>query len=145
MTSLAYDTQSHRGTEKFFKGFSVPRSLCVLLWVIVASTVVEPAGNDVRLIEAIRSRTAEAVQSLIKQKIDVNDRQSDRSTALLWSVHLSDTNTVNLLLRAGAKTDVADDTGVTPLYLACLNRQGALVVRLLQSRANPNAAPVGAE
>ena len=124
---------------------SVPRSLGVLLWVIVASTVVEPAGNDVRLIEAIRSRNAEAVQSLIKQKVDVNARQSDGATALHWAVHLSDTNTVDLLLRAGAKTDVADDTGVTPLYLACLNRQGALVERLLQSRANPNAALASGE
>jgi ankyrin repeat protein len=117
----------------------------VSLWVIVASTVVEPAGNDVRLIEAIRSRNAEAVQSLIKQKVDVNTRQSDGATALHWAVHLSDTNTVDLLLRAGARADVADDTGVTPLYLACLNRQGALVERLLQSRANPNAALVSGE
>jgi ankyrin repeat protein len=117
----------------------------VWFWVIVASTVVEPAGNDIRLIEAIRARNPEAVQTLIKQKIDVNARQGDGATALHWAVHFGDASTVDLLLQAGAKADFADDTGVTPLYLACLNRQGALVERLLQSRANPNAALVSGE
>ena len=52
---------------------------------------------------------------------------------------------VELLLRAGANADVADDTGATPLYLACLNRQRALVERLLQAGANANAALVSGE
>jgi ankyrin repeat protein len=117
----------------------------VSFWVIVASTVVVSAANDLRLIEAIKTRNAQAVQSLIKQKVDVNSRQNDGATALHWAVHFSDAGTVDLLLRAGAKADVADDTGVTPLYLACLNRQGAIVERLLQSRANPNAALVSGE
>jgi uncharacterized protein len=125
--------------------FSVPRRLGVSLSVVIASIVVVSAANDLRLIEAIKTRNAQAVQSLIKQKVDVNARQGDGATALHWAVHLSDTNAVDLLLRAGARTDVADDTGVTPLYLACLNRQGALVERLLQSRANPNTALVSGE
>ncbi len=122
----------------------MPLSLSVSLWVLVASTALV-AATDLRLIDAIKARNAETVRSLINEKVDVNARQSDGATALHWAVHLSDSNTVDLLLRAGAKTDVADDTGVTPLYLACLNRQGPLVERLLQSRANPNAALVSGE
>jgi uncharacterized protein len=144
MTALAYDTQRHRGTERNTL-FSVPWCLGVSLSVAIASIVVVSAATDLRLIEAIKTRNAQAVQSLIKQKVDVNARQGDGATALHWAIHLSDTNTVDLLLRAGARTDVADDTGVTPLYLACLNRQGALVERLLQSRANPNTSLVSGE
>ena len=143
MTALAYDTQRRRGTERT-KFFSVSRCLCVLFAVAVASTVLV-AANDLRLIEAIKARNAEAVRSLLKEKVDVNSRQGDGATALHWATHFSDASMVDVLLRAGAKADVADDTGVTPLYLACLNRQGALVERLLQSRANPNAALVSGE
>ena len=113
--------------------------------VALAITVSQAAAVDLRLIDAIKSRNTATVQSLLKEKVDVNARQGDGATALHWAIHLNDTNAVDLLLRAGARTDVADDTGVTPLYLACLNRQGALVERLLQSRANPNAAVASGE
>jgi ankyrin repeat protein len=115
------------------------------LSLVVASITIVSAANDLPLIEAIKTRNAVAVQSLLKEKVDVNARQGDGATALHWAVHLSDANTVDLLLRAGARADAADDTGVTPLYLACLNRQGPLVERLLQSGANPNAALVSGE
>ena len=52
---------------------------------------------------------------------------------------------MDLLLRAGAKADLADDTGATPLYLACLNRSAGTIERLLQARANPNATLVTGE
>ncbi|HEU4688566.1 MAG TPA: ankyrin repeat domain-containing protein [Vicinamibacterales bacterium] len=138
MSALDYDTQRHRGTEEF----------CVSLWVIllvaVATTALAAAG-DSPLIEAVKGRNVEAVRSLLKQKVDVNARQGDGATALHWAVHRSDDTIVDLLLRAGAKPDLADDTGATPLYLACLNRSGATVERLLQARANPNAALVTGE
>lgn len=145
MTSRVYDTPRLRGTEKSFIGFSVSLCLCVSLSVLAASAALVAADTDLRLIDAIKAHNTDAVRTLIGDKVDVNARQSDGATALHWAVHLSDTNTIDLLLRAGARADVADDTGVTPLYLACLNRQGALVERLLQSRANPNAALVTGE
>jgi len=143
VSTLTHDTPRHRGTEKN-SSFSVPLSLCVLFSVVIASIAIVSAAGDLRLIDAIKTRNTQAVQALIKQ-VDVNVRQGDGATALHWAVHFSDVNTVDLLLRAGARTDVADDTGVTPLYLACLNRQAALVERLLQSRANPNATLVSGE
>jgi len=123
----------------------VLKALVAASIVALAVTASLAAGVDPRLIDAIKTRNAEAVRSLLKEKVDVNARQGDGATALHWAVHLSDASTVDLLLRAGAKTDVADDTGVTPLYLACLNRQGALVERLLQARANPNATLISGE
>lgn len=47
---------------------------------------------------------------------------------------------VELLLRAGARVDVPNDLGVTPLYISCTNRNGALTERLLALGADPRAA-----
>jgi ankyrin repeat protein len=112
---------------------------------IVSIGVSAAAGVDLRLIDAIKARNVDAVQALVKERVDVNARQGDGATALHWAVHLDEAKVVDVLLRAGATADVADDTGATPLYLACLNRQGAIVDRLLQARANPNAALVSGE
>ena len=107
-------------------------SWSVVLIVVVATSTIAAKG-DLRLIEAIKARNIESVRSLLKERVDVNARQGDGATALHWAVHLADGNAVDLLLRAGAKADLADDTGVTPLYLACLNRQGATVERLREA------------
>ena len=128
--------------------FSAPRSLGVslsALIVVLAMAVTVTAAGDLRLIEAVKTRNAETVRSLLEQRVDVNARQGDGATALHWAVHLDDGNVIDLLLWAGANADASDDTGVTPLYLACLNRQAALVERLLQAQANPNAATVSGE
>ena len=118
-------------------------------FVVVAIVVSQAAGVDLRLIDAVKARNAAAVGTLLKERVDIrvdiNARQGDGATALHWAVHLNDAGIVDLLLKAGAKSDVADDTGVTPLYLACLNREGGLVERLLQARANPNAALASGE
>jgi ankyrin repeat protein len=118
-------------------------SVVVLAIVVMAATVA--AAGDQRLIEAVKRRNLETVRSLLETRVEVNARQGDGATALHWAVHLDDGSAVDLLLRAGAKADVADDTGVTPLYLACLNRRAVLVERLLQAQANPNAATVSGE
>jgi ankyrin repeat protein len=61
-------------------------------------------------------------------------------TALLWAAHWDDRDAVELLLRAGANVNAADDHGVTPLARACENASEPTVTRLLEAGANPNAA-----
>jgi uncharacterized protein len=58
----------------------------------------------------------------------------------LWSAHWNDLEMVDLLLKAGAKVDAADDYGVTPLSRAAENASIAMVERLLKAGANPNLA-----
>jgi ankyrin repeat protein len=102
----------------------------------IALTAGVDAAGDLRLIEAVRAKNAERVRALIAERVDVNARQGDQATALHWAAHLDDKVIVDELLRAGAVPDVADDTGATPLYLACVNGNAEVVARLLDAGAS---------
>ena len=97
------------------------------------------AQSDARLAEAAMKRDAVAVQSLIKQRADVNAPGRDGTPALHWAVRADDLETAGLLLRAGADPTVANRYGVTPLFLACSNGNTAMIRLLLDAGADPNA------
>ena len=117
------------------------RTFAVLIVAAIAG-VAGPAfaSGDVRLVQAMQSRDAAAVRSLLAAKVDVNAAQGDGATALHWAAHWDDTATAELLIRAGADVNAANDYGVTALALACTNQNSALVEKLLAAGANPNAA-----
>jgi ankyrin repeat protein len=111
-------------------------------WAIflLASAAPAYAAGDVRLVEAAQKRDRQAVQTLLKARVDVNAAQGDGATALHWAVHWDDVETADLLIRARADVNAANDHGVTALTLACTNRNSGLVEKLLDARANPNLA-----
>jgi ankyrin repeat protein len=104
-----------------------------------------PAAGDVRLAEAAAKQDKQAVQSLLRQGLDVNTPQADGSTALHWATHWDDLETADLLLRSGANVNAKNDYGATPLWLACSNANAAMVEKLLASRANPNTPTASGE
>lgn len=120
-------------------------SLTRLAFWSILLTVLSVAGStsvraDLRLVEAVKNRDAQAVRALLKQNVDVNELQAGGVTALHWAAHRDDLEIADLLLQAGAQVNVADDHGVTPLVLAATNGSSALVTRLLAAGANPNTA-----
>ena len=73
--------------------------------VLLAASVSLAAASDLRLVDAVKSRNAEAVQALLKQRVDVNAPQGDGATALHWAVHFDDLPIAELLIRAGARVE----------------------------------------
>ncbi len=102
---------------------------------VAVYAAVEP---DTRIVDAARAQDSKTVRALLDQKVDVNARSSDGSTALLWAAHKQDAETVGLLLARGADPNIANDYRATPLSEACLNRSSSLVSQLLANGANPN-------
>ena len=94
-------------------------SIAVLL--VGATAFVGGAGSDVA--DAVMKGDKAAVRRLLTQKADVNATQVDGATALHWAVYRDDLETVDLLLRAGAKVTAANREGTTPIFMASLLRE----------------------
>jgi uncharacterized protein len=101
--------------------------------------------NDLRLIQAVKSKDVAAVRALLKTRIDVNAKQGDGATALHWAAHYDEVEVADLLLRAGARANVTNDLGVSPMYLACTNRSAAMVEKLLSAESDPNSKLLNGE
>ena len=69
-------------------------------------------------------------------------RAVSAATALHWAAHRDDAAMADALVVAGAAVDATNDLGVTPLWLACLNGNAALVETLLAAGADA-ALPSG--
>src|SRR5712692_6617212 len=111
--SSSEGTSMHINTRRLGLGFAG----MTLAW----STGVMAADRDLRLVTAAQERNTAGVRQLLKEAVDVNTPRADGATALFWATHWDDAETVDLLLRAHANVNAADDHGVTPLDLACEN------------------------
>ena len=95
-------------------------SLGLILFPLTVGLAVA-AAPDIRLVDAFAERNTPLARTLLKEGVDVNVARADGATALLWAAHWDDREAVELLLRAGANVNAADDHGVTPLARACEN------------------------
>jgi uncharacterized protein len=91
------------------------------------------------LISAAMDDDPNAVRALIQQKMDVNARAADGTTALHWAVRANDLAMVESLLAAGADAKAQDRYGLTPVSLACSNANAAILKKLLDAGADPNS------
>jgi uncharacterized protein len=80
-----------------------------------------------------------AVRALIDKKSDVNAAQVDGTTALHWAVRADDLELTEMLLKAGARPSAANQSGATPMLLSAMNGNAAILERLIQAGADPNA------
>src|SRR5688572_26485697 len=102
-------------------------TVAVSVWLGCAA--VAGAASDVA--DAVMRGNTTSLRALISKKADVNAPQVDGATALHWAVHRGDVEAADLLLRAGARVDATNRNGVTPLAMASLYGNVAMVERLL--------------
>src|SRR5262245_47263249 len=96
------------------------------------------ARAEARLIDAIKHQDKTAIGTLAKQPAQVNTSDPDGTTALHWAAYMDDVETANLLLHAGANVKATNRYGVTPLSLASVNANAAMLEMLLKAGADPN-------
>src|SRR5437773_306714 len=101
----------------------------LLFGVLSSAVAVEGSGLDLRLVDAAKIRDWRRIESLLAQPkpLDLNAADPTGATALHWAVHWDNVDAVKTLIRAGARVNVANDQGITPLMLACTNGSDAVV------------------
>ncbi len=92
-----------------------------------------------QIADAVEHRDKDAVQALVKQRVNVNATQPDGTTALHWAAHWNDLETVNLLLRAGANPKISNRYGATPLSEAASVGNAPMIEALLKAGADAKA------
>ena len=121
----------------FRRGAPTPPTMIFLvaaLLICAASAGAAAGKSDVA--DAVMKGDTASLRTLIEHKADVNAPQVDDATALHWAVHRDNGEAADLLIKAGAKIDIANREGVTPLAMASLYGSAAMVDRLLSAGAN---------
>ncbi len=77
-----------------------PAVALAAIWTLIPCSIASLGAAGTPLIDAVRSRDADRVRSLVKARADVNAPQGDGSTALHWAVHLDDTVLVDYLIES---------------------------------------------
>lgn len=115
--------------------------LCPVLLYAGTTSSAAAGASSARLLDAARRQEHAALRAALKTPgLDVNARQGDGATALLWAAQWDDLEAADLLLRAGAKPDSANDYGVTPISVAATNGSLEMVTRLLKAGARAGSA-----
>jgi uncharacterized protein len=110
----------------------------VALWLLAA--VGAAAANDALVAAAKAGDSAGALALLRERDVDVNRTEADGTTALHWAVHHGDVDVVERLIAAGARVDVTNDYGASPLSEAAVTGSAAIFAALLGGGANADAA-----
>ena len=120
-------------------GVSVSRCLVFSVVPALLSIASFALADSPSLISAVKANNVAAVQTLIKQRVDVNAAEADGTTALHWAARADDVEMVRTLVKAGGNAKLANRYGVTALQLAAVNGSAPIVKLLVDAGADVNA------
>ena len=115
-----------------------------LFLVLNMVSLAQELGIDVNneLLNAVRIGDINKAKSHLDNNADVNSYRNDGTTAVAWAVYNNNEEMVDLLLRYGSDgpdVSAANENGISPLHLACINVNATIVAKLLRAGADPNA------
>ncbi|MFH1956992.1 MAG: ankyrin repeat domain-containing protein [bacterium] len=99
-------------------------------------------GKDIKLINAARGNSLEAVKSLIKEEVDINAVTRTGTTALMWAAFHNSPDIAGLLLEKGADVNLKNNNGMTALIFAAGANSLAMAKLLLEKGADMEAVSV---
>ena len=94
--------------------------------------------NEALRITAGRGKT-EAMKALINAGADVNAKDNDDETALMWAAESGHAEAVKILINTGANVNAKNNDGYTALMLAAINGNAETIKILLNAGADVNA------
>lgn len=112
---------------------------------------IKPASLDGLFCEALALKKQASAELLLKHGASIDaisqtqthPNQPDQNRALHATIAAGDFETAKWLLEKGAKPDIANSQGITPLHYAALGQADAslaMMEKLLAAGANPNSA-----
>ena len=119
------------------------KRLCLFMASFFACTLsmlAAGAVDNIRLVNAVKSRDLAAVRTLLKQHADPNAADVDGTTPIIWAAHNGDGEIGKLLVAAGASVKATNRYGVSALVEAATLGDVAMMEILLKAGADPNAA-----
>ena len=114
--------------------------IAVLFAMIALTSIVQ--GQSQNLYLAARTNNVKLAQTLIEQKVDINQKDERGYTALILATYNQSPDVAELLLKHGADTESGDATGRTALMGASFQGDDKCVAILLDNGAKINGADV---
>lgn len=111
----------------------------------IASDIDAAKSGATAIAEAAEVNDGARVALLLKQHLEVNARQADGMTALLWASHHDNLTMTKALVRADVDVNATNRYNISALTLACRNGNNDIVQLLLKNGANANTEANGGE
>ena len=116
----------------------------IVYWRTLFAAVVAACGVTIAvgawaapsLIEAARANDTTTALAAIADKVDVNGKSADGTTALHWAIYRDNVALVQRLLKAGADVRTANEFGSTPMAEAAVVGNAAVIEALLNAGAD---------
>src|SRR5688572_14011903 len=123
-----------------FRAARLTAAIALLSLGVTAFSTASAAADQETLADLIRAGNREAVLAAITSPdIEIDAKEPDGSTALLWATYKVDHELVRALLKAGAKANVANKYGSSPLSEAVKLGDVDLVRILLDAGADADS------
>ncbi len=102
---------------------------------IAAARVYAQDGGEQQLLQLASEGETQAALALVGRSTDVNQSQSDGTTALHWAIYYNDADLVERLIDRGADVKARNTYGATPLSQAAIIGNTAIIKALLDAGA----------